>query len=118
MKGNMLIISANGITRLVETNEAPTLDFLKLGLNNGMLEVVPLFTSIEHEGKRIKNCVAFCDEEGKIKNLPYNETATEKWQAALTEQGRSLFDMKMTTVDFLVGPVIVVWGDKEFMEAL
>lgn len=113
MQGNMLIISPNGITRLVESAQAPDLDWLKMGINNGMLETVPFFTSVDHEGKRIENCVAFCDEEGKLKALPYNETATTQWNKALKHHGCGVFGW-----DLLVGPVIVLWGDKEFMEAL
>ncbi|WP_439924714.1 hypothetical protein [Nitrobacter sp. JJSN] len=74
---------------------------------------MPYFRHVEHEGRLVHDGVAFCDEEGKLKSLPYNQDATEQWEYSLMHQGRALAGL-----DFLVGPVIVVWGDKDFMGAL
>lgn len=118
MEGSMLIISPNGTERLVEIVGEPTLEFFKTGLNNGHIEVVPFFRHVLYKGKVINDCVAFCDEEGKLKRLPYNQTATEQWQSSLQRQGRTLYEKTGEAKDTLVGPIIVVWGDKDFMAAL
>jgi len=57
-------------------------------------------------------CVAFCDEHGKLDNLPTNVRATELWKAALIRADSHRLD------DVLCGPVAVVYGDAEFMAAL
>lgn len=117
MRGTMLTILPDGTEKLQPIMGAPTLDIMKQGLAGGMLEVVPLFRHVEW-GSDINNCVAFCDEEGKLKGLPYNGPATIRWQESLARQGRSLFDSGANMMDHLVGPIIVLWGDKAFMDAL
>jgi len=54
-------------------------------------------------------CFAFCDEDGKRKNLLFNSMATALWEIAT----RNNFP-----VESLLGTVVIVTGDKEFMDAL
>ena len=58
--------------------------------------------------------MAFCDEDGKgRRNLPLNRMATFAWDAAMRrDHGCGC------APDYLVGNVVVVFGDREFMEAL
>jgi hypothetical protein len=66
------------------------------------------------------NCVAFCDEDGKRKGMPQNQIATAFWEHSLKRKGRSLSAMPSFTggPDFLVGPIAVLFGDREFMGSL
>lgn len=83
----------------------------KLG---GWIEQVPRFDSIR-VGEVVQRCVAFCDEEGKLKGLGYNRAATIAWHDAIPE---GLIGPSGQIEDILVGPVLVIAGDAEFMEEL
>jgi hypothetical protein len=111
MRGTLLIYSPAGGVTTREVGE-PKLELLKEAIGGGYLEVVPHWTSIEHGGKR-RRCVAFCDEDGKRKDLPVNGAATVTWDFAMRrDKGCGC------APDYLVGNVVVVFGDREFMEAL
>ena len=90
----------------LELNGEPDLAVLKNAIGGGWLEAIPHWN--RYEGKP---AVAFCDEEGKMKGLPFNRTATVLWHKQLKGTVPSLRDM-------LVGAVLVVTGDEQFMEAL
>lgn len=100
MKGTMIILRANG------EREERSVDYV-VGLTplqkavGGYIEAVPYFAAFE--GKR---CVAYCNEEGKLKDLAVNAKATEAWweQAPVN--------------DILVGDVVVLVGDSEFLAAI
>jgi hypothetical protein len=118
MKGTYLKISTDSTCTITTVeDEPPTLDKLKEKIDGGLLEVVPQFTRIEFRGK-IMRCVTFCDEEGKNKNLPVNMLATHLWEKSLQSIGFGLRRPDGTMRDVLVGSVLVVFGDKRFMEAL
>jgi len=90
-----------------------TLEQLKAGLDEGYLEAVPMFNTIAVEGV-VHRCVAFCDEDGIRKELPVNMLATGLWLAACGRAGmRSL-----PQAYGLLGPVVIVYGDQEFMAEL
>jgi hypothetical protein len=115
MRGTMIIIDpAQEQPRAIPFDREPTLEQLKAGIGGGYLELVPGFTTIPWGGI-VMDCRAFCDEDGKRKDLPHNQVATDLWQQALQRQGRSLGRPPM---DVLVGPIAVVFGDREFMAAL
>jgi len=50
--------------------------------------------------------------------LPLNESATTAWERTLLRSSHELHDKSGTLKDWLVGPVIVLFGDREFMESL
>ena len=113
MQGTMLVYDATGALndppRVVEFDRVPTLDELRAAVGGGYIEVVPFFTSIIVQGKPV-HCVAFCDEDGKRKNLTVNRRATLIWDHALRrDHGRPL------SGDQLVGPVCILYGDGPFM---
>jgi hypothetical protein len=120
MKGTMLILRPGDIEK-VEVKKydgvAPTLEELKSALGGGYLEVVPGFFTMAYGGT-VLNAVAMCDEDGKRKELPLNEAATIAWEAALRRQGSTLRGPGDRPKDYLVGTVIVLFGDKEFSESL
>lgn len=113
MKGTILICRP-GETELVirPVDGPPTVDLLKEAIGGGHIELVPYFQLILHGG-RMQRCAAFCDEDGKMKELPMNNYATELWNRSLRATNGCTSDP-----DFLVGEVAIVFGDDEFMEAL
>lgn len=77
----------------------------------GDLEIVPGFNRF-----RGLPCWALCDEHGKLEGLPVNMIATELWDQAVDGQ---LYDgSRRKYLDYLVGPVVVIIGDEEFMAEL
>lgn len=115
MKGTAITFRPGMADPVVEElTTAPTLELLKAGVGGGYIEVVPGFRTIVHCGVR-HDCVAFCDENGKINGQPINLIATNIWHAVLPPPG---LIRDGALVDHLVGQVIVVFGDQEFMDAL
>jgi hypothetical protein len=112
----MIIIRPTGDLELREFDQPIPLETLQEGVG-GDLEVVPYFNSISHGGT-VLSCVAFCDEHGKLNHGPLNEPATMAWERAVSREGLELRDKSGNLKDFLVGPVVVVFGDSEFMAEL
>lgn len=105
MRGHSLIIRADGTIERAEHDSAPDLDFLQQAVG-GFIETVPYFETITINGIT-HPCVAFCNEEGKLENRPYNTIATQHWYHA----------MRRASNDYLVGSVIILYGDDEFMRS-
>lgn len=101
MHATITIIQPDGTISLDTVDAVPPLEFFQKAVG-GSIEVVPGFT--RREGNP---CVAFCNEEGKWEKLPVNPLATTIWLAACP-----------LVQDVLVGPVVIVEGDEEFMRAL
>lgn len=104
MKGTFTVIKADGSSATQPVDRAPDYKMIKHGLDGGSLEIVPYFS--RYKGER---CVAFCDEDGKNKGLPYNRIVTDLW-----------FDMEPRAigVDYLVGPIVIVSGDDDLLREL
>lgn len=83
----------------------------------GYFEVVPGFVTVAYGGT-VLDCVAFCNENGKLDHLPINQLATITWARALRRVGEELYGEGNTPKDWLVGNVAVVFGDREFMREL
>jgi hypothetical protein len=111
MHGALIVLSVNGTALMTPYRRPATLRELRAALGGGYLEMVPHFDSFEFGGE-FHPCVAFCDEGGKLAGLPVNERATQLWAEALARDGAQLRH------DFLVGPVLIVIGDEDFMQAL
>jgi hypothetical protein len=110
MKGQSTIYHPDGTQDIRPfRGESPSLDFLQQAVG-GDIEVVPYFGTIEHGGKVVR-CAVFCNEHGKMNRLPVNRPVTSLWQAAQQRSGVEIADR-------LVGRVVVLTGDDEFMEAL
>ena len=71
----------------------------------GDIRAIPGFNHIWRGTKRHR-CVALCDEDGIHKQLPGNHTATYIWHT------------QYHSTTLLLGTVIVLYGDAEFMDAL
>lgn len=113
MKGLTLLVRTDGTTEITEWTEHKPLvflDHLKKAVG-GCIETVPYFDRLEVNGTEHR-CVAFCDEEGKIKEKPFNAYAQHMWRLS----GRN--GMWAAQSDALVGDIICVFGDEEFMKEL
>jgi len=100
MKGKTTLMKADGSIIVEQHSKALTLAYLQEAVG-GFIEEVPYFTV--YKGER---CVAFCNEKGKGMGLAPNKQATTEWYTKVIPQ------------DILVGNVIIVQGDRAFMEAL
>lgn len=102
MKGIKTIIKADGSLVTEGKLEPVKLEELQAAVG-GFIETVPNFET--YLGKK---AIAFCNEEGKIDGLPINEQATRFWRYAAPAG----------FADVLVGDVVILTGDDEFMEAV
>ena len=102
MKGTLIIIKVDGSTtkRTYEGRCVPLEDLNRAV--GGYLEVVPFFNQFKDN-----RCIAFCDEDGRIKNYKINAFATALWHC-----------QRPDVQDHLVGDIAILWGDREFMEDL
>jgi hypothetical protein len=116
MRGSMILFRPGHEPELRELDRPPTLEELRDGVG-GDLERVLYFETIAFAGT-VLNCIAFCNEHGKQDHLPINEGATAAWERAVQRSGHELRDKSGTLKDWLVGPVIVLFGDREFMDSL
>jgi hypothetical protein len=116
MRGSMILFQPGREPELREFDRSPTLEELQASLG-GYLQTVPFFDTIGYGGT-VLNCVAFCNEHAKLDHLPTNEGATIAWERALQRCGYELRDKSGALKDWLVGQVILLFGDREFMETL
>lgn len=126
MNGTMLIYATNGTYDIVSFNARPTLIEVQQAIGGGYFEQIPFFNTIAYNGE-VHYCLAFCDEDGKRKSLPFNAKATELWDAALRRMrdidGDWVYPDGLTKpngdpTDVLAGPVAVMFGDEDFMDAV
>lgn len=118
MEGTAIVYHADGSVNLHgPLKEGPPLKWLREQVK-GHIELVPLFQSIKVGGIEHK-CIAYCNEEGKLHLMPVNRTATELWDSSIKTINRgSLRDKDGQYLDVLVGSIVVLFGDEEFMEDL
>jgi hypothetical protein len=84
---------------------------------SGPLQLVPNFNNVLY-GDKTQTCIAYVNENGKLTNAAFNQAATAEWERALNRQSQSLRRNDGVIVDYLVGPVVVLFGDDEFMKEL
>ena len=102
MKGQLTILHARGkvVTTVRDLDAPPAIETLQRAVN-GQIEAVLYFS--EYNGE---NCVAFCNEDGKLDGLSLNVLAT------------MLAGPEFMANDVLFGDVAIVTGDDELLEAL
>ena len=122
MKGRILIYRSGGAladppeSRLVDQVDLETLH----SILDDDLEQVPFFDTIQIES-RVRPCVAFCGEHGKLKNLKVNRPATLLWRRGIVQspKTRTSRSWPRQQPNVLVGTLVVVLtGDPEFMESI
>lgn len=106
MRGTLTILKVDGSTETKElTSAIGNLDIYQAAVG-GLIQIVPGITQYED-----KPAVVFCNDEGKLHGLAYNEAATVLWARA--------YDMPVEALsDFIVGDIAIVTGDADFMAAL
>jgi hypothetical protein len=94
MKGSVIIIPADASQPLTQmlAEKQPTLQELH-AIVGGYIEVVPHWD--DHNGEP---CVVYCNEEGKLNELPINDRATLMWWNVLGQRVN----------DVLVGNVVLL----------
>jgi hypothetical protein len=122
MKGRITLIAPDAPEPQITeySSEIPLGDLQRLV--GGNIEIVPYWTTVPRwitdyasdSGARMPCCV-FCNEEGKLNQMPRNDPATALWLEAIAADFRH---RGTPQGDYLVGPVAIVTGDTEFMEAL
>lgn len=118
MKGTIITIDEAGNETVREIDGEPKLALLQEGVGGGSIQIVPYFKSYRHNGRTV-DCIALCDEEGKIDGQAFNETATKLWHEVLIGHGHpGLVDPDGRLADHLVGKIAIVFGDEAFMAAL
>lgn len=112
MRGTMRIFKTDGTIEYVDLIEPPPLDLLQKSVG-GYIEAVPYWDTLAYgdDDKDQQDCVAYCNEEGKLNGLPLNEEASIEWHACLMRQG-------LAPSDVLVGDVVVITGDRQLMKSL
>jgi hypothetical protein len=115
MKGTMMTISPTGSIHTTHLDAEPELQQLREGVG-GDIELVPMFDNIERDGE-VHECIAYCNEMGKLDGLPFNMYATALWDRALMRRHPAAADKRRRGADYLVGSIVVLYGDKAFMEA-
>ena len=128
MKGKMLIYRAAGSLadppeiRAIHavddwSNAEANMDALRRIVEDD-LEVVPLFDTIM-SNDRAMPCVAFCGEHSKFNRHPPNRRATLLWRSAIAAHDDMPPQMREYVArDVLVGTVVILTGDPEFMGLL
>jgi hypothetical protein len=107
--GTIVILRSTGERAVFTVFDANVLKHLNAAVG-GYIEQVPYFTRYQyHPDSKPVECVAFCNEDGKLQGLPYNAIATHIWHSQTPD---------ISNKDILVGDVAVVFGDEEFMQNL
>lgn len=99
MEGHSLLIRPTGGASY-DTHDRPEDGESIAERIGGSFQLIPGFDT--YQGRR---CLAYCHEEGKLLRLPYNPEAQRLWHAA---SPNAMFDV-------LVGNVLIIWGDEQFM---
>jgi hypothetical protein len=87
------VITAAGDISHKESGETNLAEMQKLV--GGYVQEVPLFGRYKGQA-----CQAYCNEEGKLRNLPVNETATRLWKEQVPGHRG----------DLLVGDIVILTG--------
>jgi len=114
MRGTLRVIStpaSKKAHRLIELRQVPTLSILR-DIVGGELQLLDDFDTILHGGQAV-SCKVFC-RRMPDENSP-NVFANMLWtQAMIRKHGFS----ETTVPHMLTGPVAVLFGDQEFLEAI
>ncbi|MGI9251292.1 MAG: DUF3846 domain-containing protein [Pseudohongiellaceae bacterium] len=102
MQGRLIIIQADGLVLTRSIDNPPSLETMQASVE-GHIELIPAFNRF-----RGFDCVAFCNEEGKLQGLPVNQVATDFWYRAAGGPHD----------DVLVGNVLIVVGDRDFLDKM
>jgi hypothetical protein len=115
MLGILHIIPANpGSAPRVIRLERPVTEKEIQDAVGGPVGFIANFDTVTQDGT-ISLCYAFCDEQARHRARPQNRQATTLWSQALVRRfGAGQAELP----EVLLGSVVVITGDSEFLEAL
>ena len=117
MHGTLLVFQPHSLPQVTEFSQPPSLEQVQ-SVVGGDLQLVPGFRTIRY-GAVVMDCFALCDANGNHQGLPINNLATIAWKQALHRAvDAGLWRSEVMPTDLLVGTVAVLFGDREFMDAL
>ena len=117
MRGTLLVFQPHAVPQVREFSHPPSQEEVQVVVG-GDLQVVPGFRTIRY-GAVVMDCFALCNANGKHKGLAMNDLATIAWKEALRRAiDAGLWRSEVMPTDPLVGSVAVLFGDREFMDAL
>lgn len=99
----LVIVRPDGSVTKTHVDKAPDLEELQQ-MVEGYIQLIPYFTTYGGD-----TCRAYCDEEGKLRDKPYNRTATELWAKAF---GHPIVG------DRLVGTIVILAGPEKWLQKL
>jgi len=76
----------------------------------GYIEAIPNWVTYLHNDGQLYDACALCNEDGKGMGLGVNRLATARWAQAI---GMPIHELVRR--DVLVGNVVLIFGDKDFM---
>jgi hypothetical protein len=103
MTDRIVIISPDGTIKEISTTVPPGLSELQQ-LCGGYIERVPLFDTYEGE-----KCKAYADEDGKMRALPANSVATDRWYDNEKPPGSWRKDVLAGDIVILQGKAMKGW---------
>lgn len=115
MRGFMIIIQPEDgrLPLPQECTEPPSLLTLQTAVL-GDIEHVATFNVLK-VGERFVPCIVFVNEDGKRNQMPVNAVATLLWSEAVKLTGGNLQSDTGVFKDLLVGPAVILYGDREFL---
>ena len=117
MRGTVLVFQPHAVPQVTEFSRPPSPEEVQ-AVVGGDLQLVPGFRTIRY-GAVVMDCFALCNANGKHKGLEMNDLATIAWKEALRRAiDAGLWRSEVMPTDPLVGSVAVLFGDREFMDAL
>jgi len=123
MQGTLIKVSPDAITEEIPLDHEPTAAELHEHIG-GYIELVPCFDHyLTRSSGTLRSkwvaCLAFCDEEHKLKGLPINIAASSLWYAALDHQWtpEGAASLIPHYRDYLGGTVLIIIGD-EVLDAM
>jgi hypothetical protein len=99
-----VIIKTDGTTTSELHKKAPDWKEIQKYVE-GLLQIIPYFSSLEYDGRKLSRGTAYANEEGYILGMAHNETATKAWMKACPKGDPERMQ--------LAGPVLFVAKEKE-----
>ena len=125
MRGRAYVYEAPASVYQIDLTDSMPLERLQ-SLVGGWIESVPYWNLYRPtDSSPDASCVAYCNEEGKLKeDMFVNNRATLDWDKAIrriSHEGvlmfpRGLIGLDGRASDYLVGTIVVLVGDKEWMK--
>lgn len=99
----MKVVLPNGQETVTRLKKEPDLETLRAAIGGGYIQNLPLFDRVEIDTTvHNKNVIAYCDEDGRSRGLPFNRKATIAWLQCMDDEHPFVY------VPFVLGPMVVV----------